>query len=129
MHPQLPEVLTTVLIKFDKVTILLPINKSTTLLQLKQTCLNIFQSSTTTTTTTSLNQPINQLNQLNQFDFFRRKDQKNSSHWILCDLSSSLNDLDFKEAEVLGVGFVNSNGICSEPKIQVWIESEINQEE
>lgn len=118
LHQQ-SEVLTTILIKFDKVTVLLPINKSTTLKQIKQSFLKIIQSTSPKS---------NQFNHINQFNFFR-KDQS-STKWIpISDDSSSLIDLGCKEAEVLGLGFVDSNGICSEPNIQVWIESEINQEE
>ncbi|KAH9819610.1 hypothetical protein DFH28DRAFT_30202 [Melampsora americana] len=132
MHHQLTEVLTTILIKFNKVTILLPINKSTTIHELKQSILKIIQN-----TLTKSNHQLKEIHQFNQFDLFRQTPHQPSSsstssnsNWILLSNDSlSLIELGFKEAEVLGLGFLNSNGICSEPNIQVWIESEINQEQ
>ncbi|KAG0149037.1 hypothetical protein CROQUDRAFT_654122 [Cronartium quercuum f. sp. fusiforme G11] len=118
MHSHTSSVLTTVLLKFSKATILLPVTKKTLLSELKTSFLEALNS--------TKSRPEFMIDQSeNGFEFFRRQIESNSSKWILLsDLHLSLSDIGLKEAEILGVGFLGSDGSCPDPEIEAWREPE-----
>ena len=129
MPPSLPPKLTTVLLKFDKTTVLLPVTKKTRISDLKTG----FLAALSGTKTAPLNAA---LEDTASFQIFRLssslKDHgsagANSSSldsWdALSDEHATMSDLSVEEAETLGIGFKNPKGSYDPPVIEIWREQE-----
>ncbi|KAI9609448.1 hypothetical protein PSHT_03454 [Puccinia striiformis] len=124
--PSLPPTLTTVLLKFDKITVLLPVTKKSTIADLKKGFLEAMSGTTTSGPKDS------RLEDASSFQIYRsstRKAQLNDTGsgvvWRAhSDDHATLSDLFIDEAETLGIGFKNSKGSYDTPVIEIWKELE-----
>ncbi|KAA1066990.1 hypothetical protein PGT21_010697 [Puccinia graminis f. sp. tritici] len=136
MPPSLPPTLTTVTLKFDKTTVLLPATKKTRVSELKTGFLEALKGTKTSPSNGSLEDS-------SCFQIFRAsKTAANlteagsaggagggpADSWdALADDHATMSDLALEEAETLGIGFKNSKGSYDQPLIEIWREQETRQ--